>query len=174
MMKISFPKTDRNAPCWCGSGKKYKQCHMRFEDRLRAAQAKGYEVPARKLIKTPLDVEGIRASARINMAALDAVADQIRIGMSTEEINQIVHEITEKAGAVPAPLHYEGFPKSVCTSLNDEVCHGIPSEEIVLKDGDIINVDVSTVYNGYYSDSSRMFLLGDVSEEKRRLVRVAK
>ncbi|MDO5702514.1 MAG: methionyl aminopeptidase [Lachnospiraceae bacterium] len=174
MVKIAQVKMDRNAPCWCGSGKKYKQCHMQFDDRIKLAKLRGHEVPQRRLIKSPADIEGIKASARINMAALDAVAEKIRIGMTTEEINSIVHETTVKAGAVPAPLGYEGFPKSVCTSVNDEVCHGIPSPDVVLKDGDIINVDVSTIYNGYFSDSSRMFLMGNVAEETARLVRVAK
>ena len=77
-------------------------------------------------------------------------------------------------GGVPAPLNYEGFPKSVCTSINNEVCHGIPSKDIILKDGDIVNVDVSTNLNGYYSDSSRMFCIGNVSEENKALVKAAK
>ncbi len=105
---------------------------------------------------------------------LDYVAEHIKAGVSTEEINRWVHEVTTKMGGIPAPLNYEGFPKSVCTSLNNEVCHGIPSEDIILKDGDIINVDVSTNLNGYYSDSSRMFCIGEVSEDKKRLVSAAK
>lgn len=172
--RTKYPKIDRNALCWCGSGRKYKQCHMAFDDKIRMAEMKGREVPAKKLLKKEDDVEGIRASAAINMAVLDEVADQIRIGMSTEEIDRIVYDTTTKMGGKPAPLGYEGFPKSVCTSLNDEVCHGIPSPDIILKDGDIINVDVSTIFNGYYSDSSRMFLLGNVDEETKKLVRVAK
>ena len=172
--RTKYPKIDRNSLCWCGSGRKYKQCHMAFDDKIRLAEMKGREVPAKKLLKKEDDVEGIRASAAINMAVLDEVADQIRIGMSTEEIDRIVYETTTKMGGKPAPLGYEGFPKSVCTSLNDEVCHGIPSPDIILKDGDIINVDVSTIFNGYYSDSSRMFLLGNVDEETKKLVRVAK
>ena len=172
--RTKYPKIDRNSLCWCGSGRKYKQCHMAFDDKIRLAEMKGHEVPAKKLLKKEDDVEGIRASAAINMAVLDEVADQIRIGMSTEEIDRIVYETTTKMGGKPAPLGYEGFPKSVCTSLNDEVCHGIPSPDIILKDGDIINVDVSTIFNGYYSDSSRMFLLGNVDEETKKLVRVAK
>ena len=85
-----------------------------------------------------------------------------------------MYDETVKRGGIPAPLGYEGFPKSVCTSINEQVCHGIPSEDIVLKDGDIINVDVSTIYKGYFSDSSRMFCIGNVSPEKRRLVEVVK
>lgn len=108
------------------------------------------------------------------MEILDYVAEHIKAGVTTEEIDQRVYDITIKNGAIPAPLNYEGFPKSVCTSINQVVCHGIPSPDVVLKDGDIVNVDVSTILNGYFSDSSRMFCIGEVSEEKKRLVEVAK
>ena len=173
-MKFTNPKIDRNAPCWCGSGKKYKHCHEAFDEKIRSFEMKGAVVPSRKLIKTPLDIEGIKASAKINIKVLDAVSDQIKVGMSTEEIDQIVYDVTKSAGAIPAPLHYEGFPKSVCTSINEEVCHGIPSPDRILKDGDIINVDVSTIYKGYFSDSSRMFCIGNVSPENKNLVDVTK
>ena len=105
---------------------------------------------------------------------LDYVAERIKEGITTEEIDRWVYEQTTKYGATPAPLHYEGYPKSVCTSVNHEVCHGIPSPDVVLKEGDIINVDCSTNLNGYFSDSSRMFCIGEVSEEKKRLVEVTK
>ena len=95
-------------------------------------------------------------------------------GMSTEEIDKMVYERTTAMGGIPAPLHYQGFPKSVCTSINEQVCHGIPSEEDILKEGDIVNVDCSTILNGYFSDSSRMFCIGEVSAEKKRLVDVTK
>ena len=95
-------------------------------------------------------------------------------GISTEQIDLWVYEQTTHRGGIPAPLNYEGFPKSVCTSVNDQVCHGIPSADVILKDGDIINVDVSTIYKGYYSDSSRMFCIGEVSPEKKRLVEITK
>lgn len=108
------------------------------------------------------------------MAVLDDIAEHIHVGMSTEEIDQRVYQLTKEMGGIPAPLNYEGFPKSVCTSINDQVCHGIPSKDVILQDGDIINVDVSTIYNGYFSDSSRMFCLGNVSEENRKLVQVTK
>lgn len=164
----------RNDPCWCGSGHKYKKCHMEFDEKLESFRRRGCIVPSHKIIKTPEQIEGIRRSARINIAVLDYIAEHIREGISTEEIDRWVHEQTVKAGAIPAPLGYEGFPKSVCTSINEQVCHGIPSPDDVLKDGDIINVDVSTIYEGYFSDSSRMFCIGNVSEEKRRLVDVTK
>ena len=167
-------KIGRNDPCWCGSGRKYKTCHQAFDEKLEHFRLQGFEVPDHKLIKTPAQIEAIKESAKINVAVLDEVADKIRIGMSTEDIDKIVYETTTKMGGIPAPLNYEGFPKSVCTSINDEVCHGIPSPDIILKDGDIINVDCSTIYKGYFSDSSRMFCLGNVSEENLRLVRVVK
>ena len=151
----------RNDVCWCGSGKKYKKCHGPFDDKLIHLQSQGRIVPKREIIKTPEQIAGIRKSAEINVAILDYVAEHIKEGISTAEIDRWVYDITAKAGAVPAPLGYEGFPKSVCTSIDNQVCHGIPSEEIILKEGDIINVDVSTILNGYYSDSSRMFCIGD-------------
>ena len=102
------------------------------------------------------------------------MAENIRAGISTEQINKWVDDKTRELGGIPAPLGYEGFPKSVCTSINDEVCHGIPSEDVILKEGDIINVDVSTIYKGYFSDSSRMFIIGKTTPDKEKLVRVAK
>ena len=105
---------------------------------------------------------------------LDYVAEHIQPGVTTQEIDDWVYKITTEAGGIPAPLDYEGYPKSVCTSINDQVCHGIPSEDVTLKEGDIVNVDVSTILNGYFSDSSRMFCIGDVGPEKQRLVDVTK
>ena len=173
-VKDVFKKIERNDPCWCGSGKKYKTCHMAMDDKIRKYELAGHIVPDRSLLKTPEQVQGIRESAKINMACLDAVAERIHAGMSTEEIDKIVYDTTVSMGGIPAPLNYEGFPKSVCTSVNEEVCHGIPDAGRILKDGDIINVDCSTILNGYFSDSSRMFCIGEVSEEKRRLVQVTK
>ena len=169
-----WKKLGRNDPCWCGSGKKYKTCHEAFDDRLMRLERGGAIVPRRESLKLPRDIEGIKESAKINMAALDAVSEKICAGMSTEEIDRIVADTTRSMGGIAAPLNYEGFPKSCCTSFNEQVCHGIPSEEDILKDGDIINVDCSTIYNGYFSNSSRMFLIGEVSPEKKRLVEVAK
>ena len=167
-------KLGRNSLCWCGSGKKYKNCHEPIEEKAEQFRRRGHIVPSRRLLKTPEQIEGIRQSGLINIAVLDYVAEHIREGMTTEEIDRLVYEKTTSLGGIPAPLNYEGFPKSVCTSLNDQVCHGIPSSEDILKEGDIINVDVSTIYHGYFSDSSRMFCIGQVSEEKEKLVRVTK
>lgn len=164
----------RNEPCWCGSGKKYKKCHADFDEKREALAAAGHVAPPNELIKLPHQIEGIRKSAKVNIAVLDYVAAHIRAGISTAEIDRWVYEETLRMGGVPAPLGFEGFPKSVCTSVNNQVCHGIPSDDMILQDGDIINVDVSTIVDGYYSDSSRMFCIGSVLPEWEKLVRVAK
>lgn len=137
-------------------------------------QEHGHLVPSPKLIKTPEQIEGIRCSGKINTGVLDLVEKEIHAGMSTAEIDKLVYDYTVDHGAIPAPLNYEGFPKSVCTSINEVVCHGIPSEDEILEEGDIINVDVSTILDGYYSDASRMFIIGKTTPEKEKLVRVTK
>lgn len=167
-------KPGRNDPCWCGSGKKYKKCHIDFDEKIEEFEGAGHIVPSHAILKNAEQIEKIKESAKINIAVLDYVAEHIKAGISTAEIDKWVYDITTKMGGVPAPLNFEGFPKSVCTSINNEVCHGIPSEDVIIKDGDIINVDVSTNLNGYFSDSSRMFCIGNVSEENRRLVEETK
>ena len=147
---------------------------MDFDVKLSEYRHKGSKVPSHAMIKNPEQIAAIRESAKINVSGLDYVAEHICAGISTEQIDLWVYEQTTHRGGIPAPLNYEGFPKSVCTSVNDQVCHGIPSADVILKDGDIINVDVSTIYKGYYSDSSRMFCIGEVSPEKKRLVEVTK
>ena len=144
------------------------------EAKIQHYKKEGYRLPQRHLLRTAQQIEGIRASARINTALLDYIADHIQEGMTTADIDHMVYCFTTDHDAIPAPFLYEGFPKSVCTSINEVVCHGIPSTREVLKDGDIINVDVSTIYKGYFSDASRMFLIGNVSPEMRRLVQVTK
>ena len=165
---------ERNELCWCGSGKKYKKCHIDFDEKIEEFEGAGHIVPSHEILKNAEQIEKIKESAKINIAVLDYVAEHIKAGISTAEIDKWVYDITTKMGGVPAPLNFEGFPKSVCTSINNEVCHGIPSENVIIKDGDIINVDVSTNLNGYFSDSSRMFCIGNVSEENRKLVEETK
>ncbi len=160
--------------CWCGSGKAYADCHMTNDQKMVLLQAQGCEVPDRDMIKTPEQIAGIRKACQINTAVLDEVAKYIKAGMTTADIDRIVYDFTVAQGAIPAPLGYEGFPKSVCTSVNDQVCHGIPSEHDVLRSGDIINVDVSTIYNGYYGDASRMFMIGKVAKPAADLVAITK
>ena len=164
----------RNDECWCGSGKKYKKCHRDQDERLEELAAQGFEVLPRSLFKSPMDIEGIKASAEVNVGALDYVAAHIGVGTTTEEIDRWVYDYCIEHDAIPADLNYEGFPKSVCTSINEVVCHGIPSVEDVLKEGDIVNVDMSTIKHGYFSDSSRMFCIGEVDPEWRRLVEVTR
>lgn len=167
-------KIGRNDPCFCGSGKKYKVCHGPIDDMIEGARLKGHLVPSHDMLKTEEQLQGIRESSRINIAVLDYVESHIGAGVTTEEIDTWVYDITTGMGGIPAPLNYDGYPKSVCVSINEVVCHGIPSPDVVLQDGDIVNVDVSTVYKGFFSDSSRMFCIGNVSPEKKKLVEVAK
>ena len=143
-----------------------------LDRKILAFQEEGFLVPSRKLIKTPEQIEGIRRSGVVNTGVLDLVAQEIHAGMTTLEIDEMVYDYTVSHGAIPAPLNYEGFPKSVCTSINEVVCHGIPNEFDVLEEGDIINVDVSTILDGYYSDASRMFVIGQTTEIGRRRARV--
>ncbi len=167
-------KIGRNDPCWCGSQIKYKKCHEAFDEKLGILKGQGRQVPGHNMIKTPPQIEKIKESAKINMAVLDKLEEMVCEGMPTSDIDRIVYEETTRMGGIPAPLNYEGYPKSVCTSINEQVCHGIPSENVILKSGDIVNIDCSTNLNGYFSDSSRMFMIGEVSEEKRRLVEVTR
>ena len=142
--------------------------------KLLTLQAKGHIVPDRDILKTPEQIEMIRKSANLNTAVLDHVAANIKAGMSTADIDKLVYDYTTQHGGIPAPLNYQGFPKSVCTSINNVVCHGIPDEDEILEEGDIINVDVSTILDGYYSDASRMFTIGEIDERAERIVRVTK
>ncbi|MDF2511184.1 MAG: Methionine aminopeptidase [Herbinix sp.] len=167
-------KLERNDPCWCGSGKKYKVCHSNTDERINRYRQIGCVVPPRKILKSAEQIQGIRESGKVNIKVLDYIAEQIHIGMSTEDINTLVNHKMKELGGIPATLGFEGYPKSVCTSINGEVCHGIPSDKVILKDGDIINVDVTTIFNGYFADSSRMFCLGAVSDERKQLVEAAK
>ena len=146
----------------------------RLDIKLWNLASKGQIVPDRSLLKTPEQIAEIRKSADLNTAVLDRVAAHIKAGMSTAEIDKLVYDFTTEHGGIPAPLNYEGFPKSVCTSINNVICHGIPSEDEILQDGDIINVDVSTILNGYYSDASRMFAIGNLDERSEKIMRVTK
>ncbi len=146
----------------------------KLDIRLWTLAARGEIVPDKSLLKTPEQIRAIKRSADLNTAVLDHVAAHIRAGMSTDEIDRLVYDFTVAHGGVPAPLNYEGFPKSVCTSVNNVICHGIPDEGETLQEGDIVNVDVSTILDGYYSDASRMFTIGRVSPRAEKLVRVTK
>lgn len=150
------------------------EAYDKIKDRLLEYKKKNIIVPTPKMIKTKEQIEGIRTAGVINTAILDMVGSKIKAGMSTDEINTLVHNFTIEHGAIPAPLNYEGFPKSVCVSVNDAVCHGIPSKREILKNGDIVNVDVTTIYNGYFADASRMYIIGDAKPNAIKLVNVTK
>ncbi len=123
-------------------------------------------------LKKEADVEAIRKAGRLVMETLDMVEERIEPGLVTEEINTLVHKFTVKNNATPAPLNYRGFPKSVCVSVNEVICHGIPGP-YALKDGDIVNVDVTTILDGYYADANKSFFVGTPSPDARKIVDVA-
>lgn len=163
---------ERNEPCWCGSGKKYKMCHMEdVENKLLPFKAKRYPIPKRHLILNREQIEGIEKSGKLTKFIIDTVEKYIKEGVSTLEINDMVHKLTIDAGAIPAPLNYNGFSKSCCTSINNVICHGIPSKDDVLQNGDIINLDITCILNGYYADMSRMYTIGNVSDNAKRLIK---
>ena len=145
-----------------------------LDKRIMYLENKGALVPTRELIKTPEQIEGIRRAGVVNTGVLDAVGEAIHAGMSTLEIDQICRDYCAAHGATPACLNYEGFPMSVCTSINEVVCHGIPKADDILDEGDIINVDFTTILDGYYADASRMYIIGKTTPEKEQLVRVTK
>jgi len=126
------------------------------------------------ILKSDKEIEAMKKSCRLAAQVLVMIEDHIKPGISTLELNDICHKYILEHDAIPAPLNYRGFPKSVCTSVNDVVCHGIPNGNAKLKDGDIINVDVTTIVDGYHGDTSKTFFVGDVSKDARQLVDVTK
>ncbi|MFP4416540.1 MAG: type I methionyl aminopeptidase [Chitinivibrionales bacterium] len=160
----------RNDPCWCGSGKKYKRCHLHSdtqEGKHKVMDTSG------KMAKTPEEIEGMRKAGKFNGELMDYLRPHIRAGVTSEEIDSLAYDYTVKHDHTPACLGYHGYPKSVCISKNEVVCHGIPSPDIVLEDGDIVNVDLTTIVDGFHGDSSETFLIGDVAPEARKLVEIA-
>jgi len=173
-MNLKPSKVGRNAPCPCGSGLKYKKCCMGREGAaptvdLETLYARKYRIR----VKTAKDVEAIRRAGRLVVDTLALVAPRIRPGITTDDINTWVHEFTVKNGAIPAPLNYRGYPKSVCVSVNEVICHGIPGER-VLQDGDIVNVDVTSILNGYYADANKTYFVGTPGSAARKIVGVAR
>lgn len=162
----------RNDPCPCGSGLKYKKCCLGKDfsdkDHVKERYFRDYRIR----LKGRADIEAIRKAGRLAIDLLDLVEENLRVGMETEQINTLVHELTIKHGAIPAPLHYRGYPKSVCVSVNEEICHGIPGKRI-LEEGDIVNVDVTPILNGYYADASKTFFLGRPGPDALKVVQVA-
>lgn len=165
-------KISRNAPCPCGSGKKYKHCCLNNPPSTKPSDLQ-YAKKHRIQIKTPEQVEGIRRAGRLVIETLDLVAPHIRPDMTTDEINTMVYDFTIRHGAIPAPLNYRGFPKSVCISINEVICHGIPGDR-PFKDGDIVNVDVTSILNSYYADASKTFFVGTPGADAQKIVNVSR
>jgi len=177
----SLKELSRNDPCWCGSGKKFKKCHLGKDQPPARPKNPAPQNPRRIMIKNEEQLEGIRRSSILTRDLLDMLEERIQVGVTTNQINEWVHEETLAQGADPAPLNYgrgkgprgKPFPKSVCTSINEVICHGIPNERI-LADGDIINVDVTCNLDGYFGDASRMFIIGEIPDSTRELVEETK
>jgi methionyl aminopeptidase len=174
-MNATRGKPSRNAPCPCGSGRKYKHCCAGKPRPGPAAEslAQRYQRQYRIRLKSAEEIEKIRQAGRLAVATLEQVQRALRPGMTTDEIDRLVHDFTLQHHAVPAPLNYRGFPKSVCVSVNEEICHGIPGER-VLADGDIVNVDVTPILDGYYADANRTFFIGTPGAQARKIVAVAR
>jgi methionyl aminopeptidase len=174
LQKTKQQKVGRNDLCPCGSGLKYKKCCLgKKEITLPNNMKELYYKKHRIRLKGPSDVEGIRRAGFVALATLDLVETKIKPGMTTDEINTMVHEFTVRSGATSAPLNYRGFPKSVCVSINEVICHGIPGDR-VLRDGDIANVDVTPILKGYYADASKTFFVGTPGPDAKKIVTVAR
>lgn len=163
----------RNDACWCGSGKKWKKCHYPQKPELTSNEyyKKNYGI----ILKSNEEIEGIRTACACARNILERLCEASKEGVTTNELDTLSMQLHQEANAKPAPLHYGSppFPKSICTSLNEMICHGIPND-VPLKSGDIMNIDVSCILDGYYGDCSNMVMIGEVSEEKKNLVNVAK
>jgi methionyl aminopeptidase len=164
---------ERNDPCWCGSGQKWKKCHhpaLPTRESIAKRYLKEYGIP----IKTPEQIDKIRQACKLTAQILDTLCRHAKEGVTTLELDELSRKLHKEAGATPAPLGYgqPPFPKTICTSKNDVICHGIPDEK-PLQDGDILNIDVSCILDGHFGDSSRMVMIGKVSEEKKRVVEVS-
>ena len=164
----------RNDACWCGSGNKYKKCHMDFDariDEIKYNINKSQIRPPHYLINLPKDVEGVKKAAVINTGALDLMEKLVKPGIDTLSLNDAAHEYIVSHGGHPSCLDYSGFPKSICISVNNVVCHGIPSKKVILREGDILNIDITTDLDGYFADASRMYIAGGkTTMEAKKLV----
>lgn len=167
---IRKPGLQRNSLCWCGSGKKYKKCHLK-ED-LPSFLGGPSRIEPRRIHRSRQFRRGMEASCRLAKETLLMVGEKIGEGITTNDIDYWVYDYITRRNALPAPLFYNGFPKSVCTSPNEVICHGIPSERRIVG-GDIVNVDVTCILDGYYGDTSRTFLIGECSERAKKVAAVS-
>jgi methionyl aminopeptidase len=189
-MAIPTVTLQSNDPCWCGSGRKYKRCHKPLEGRVLAGDISPMRpVPAEIArpryadtgevvrwdepdVKSSEIIERMRVAGRTAAEVLRLAGERIAPGVVTDELDAYVHELCIQRGAYPSPLNYNGFPKSLCTSVNEVICHGIPDSR-ALQDGDIVNLDVTTFVGGVHGDTNATFLVGDVDPQSQMLVRVA-
>ena len=180
-----------NDPCWCGSGRKFKRCHKLSTERIRPGRvspmravppeierppyADSGEVVRRPepVVKAAEVIERMRVAGRIAAEVLELAGAAVAPGITTDEIDELVHTELIRRGAYPSPLNYHGYPKSVCTSVNEVICHGIPDDR-ALVDGDIINLDVTAYIGGVHGDNNATFFVGDVDDESRQLVEVTR
>jgi methionyl aminopeptidase len=173
-MKMKTVKVGRNDLCPCGSGLKFKKCCLsksetETED-FEATYVRKYNIR----LKKAADIEGIRKAGRLVLDTLDLVESEIKPGITTDELNTLAHEFTVKNGATPAPLNYRGFPKSICVSINEVICHGIPGNRVI-KDDDIVNVDITSILDGYYADANKTFFAGATpGSDARKIVDIAR
>lgn len=165
-------KIGRNSLCPCDSGLKYKQCCLNKPVSQFEKMKDQYHKREKINLKTPLDIRKIKTVGKLVVNTLNFVEEYVKSGVTTDELNTIVHQYTLENGGIPAPLNYLKFPKSVCISVNEEVCHGVPGKRII-KDGDIVNVDVTSIIDGYYADASKMFFVGKPSSDAQKIVNVS-
>jgi methionyl aminopeptidase len=180
-----------NDPCWCGSGRKYKRCHKGNEGSIEPGMISPRRpVPesiarpdyatagkprrwAEPMVKSPEVIDRMRVAGRLAAEVLAETGAAVRPGVTTDELDAICHEACIRRGAYPSPLNYNGFPKSLCTSVNEVICHGIPDNR-TLRDGEIVNLDVTLFIGGVHGDTNGTFLVGDVDDSSRRLVTVTR
>ncbi len=173
-MTEAYEKIERNALCPCGSGKKYKKCCFIEKNRIEREKIKDFYSKKYKIhLKNQKDIDGIRKAGNLVVESLNMIEKEIKPGISTDYINELVHNFTIKNNATPAPLNYNGFPKSVCVSINEEVCHGIPGNRII-RDGDIVNVDITSMLDGYYADANKTFFVGNKTKDAEKIVKTTK
>jgi methionyl aminopeptidase len=188
---VAEKKLGPNEPCWCGSGRKYKRCHRETRDRVRP----GFVSPPRTvpdgierpdyaesgspvltdepMVKSDELIARMRTAGEIAAEVLETTAAAIGVGVTTDELDKVCHEATIALGAYPSPLNYNGFPKSVCSSVNEVICHGIPDSRQLL-DGDIVNLDVTVFVDGVHGDTNATYPVGRIDPESERLIRVTK
>ncbi|MBW1616439.1 MAG: type I methionyl aminopeptidase [Deltaproteobacteria bacterium] len=166
-------KIGRNDSCFCGSGKKYKKCCLNKKKARGDDPKKLYSRLYNINLKSKKDIEGIRQAGNLVVKTLNKAEKLIKDGVSTDYLDKIIHDFTIKNNAKPATLGYKGFPKSCCISVNEVVCHGVPGDKRI-KDGDIVNIDITSILNGYYADASKTYFVGTPSKDAVKAVEIAK